>query len=105
MFSLNGTRIHETLKLDASFAAGASDNPQDDLTTVRLNASYYYRRKFGGTVGHFSTTGSVDGGLYPAGAAPGVVTSANGSPDTRGWIAEFNYLPWPNTKLSLQYTR
>jgi hypothetical protein len=34
-----------------------------------------------------------------------VTTSANGAPDTKGWIAELNYLPWLNTKLSLQYTR
>ena len=36
---------------------------------------------------------------------PGVITSANGAPDTRGWIAEVNYLPWLNTKISAQYTR
>jgi hypothetical protein len=33
-----------------------------------------------------------------------VITSANGSPDTKGWIAELNYLPWLNTKISLQFT-
>ena len=45
-------------------------------------------------------------GLYPAAApgGPGVVTSANGSPDTRGFIGEVNYLPWLNVQLSLQYT-
>ena len=46
-------------------------------------------------------------GLYPA-AAPGTagtVTSATGAPDTRGWIAELNYLPWLNTKFSFQYTK
>jgi hypothetical protein len=32
------------------------------------------------------------------------VTSANGSPDTRGWVAELNYLPWLNVKLTAQYT-
>ena len=32
------------------------------------------------------------------------MTSANGSPDTRGLIGEVNYLPWLNVKLSLQYT-
>jgi len=32
------------------------------------------------------------------------VYSANGSPDTRGWIAEVNYLPWLNVKISAQYT-
>jgi len=35
---------------------------------------------------------------------PGVITSASNSPDTTGWIAEAIYVPWLNTKLSLQYT-
>jgi len=32
-----------------------------------------------------------------------VIVSANGSPDTRGWMAEVNYLPWLNVKISAQY--
>jgi len=104
LFSVSGTRIHESMKLDASFAAGAVSKPSDDLTTIRATGTYYFRRKYGATISYFTTTGSVDPGLYPAGAAPGVITSANGSPDTKGWIAELNYLPWLNTKLSLQYT-
>jgi hypothetical protein len=105
LFSLTGTRIHESMKLDASFASGAAVNPSDDLTTIRVTGTYYYRRKLGLTLSHFSTTGSTDTALWPAGAAPGVMTSANGSPDTRGWIAELNYLPYLNTKLSLQWTK
>ena len=105
IFSLNGTRIHEAMKLNASFASQAAANPNDDLTTLRFTGTYYYKRKYGLTLSHFATTGSSDPGLYPAGAAPGVITSANGSPDTRGWIAELNYLPWLNTKLTLQFTR
>ena len=100
-----GTRIHESMSLDASFASGASANPTNTLTTTRLWATYYYRRRLGGTLGFFSTTGSVDTGLYaatPPGGA-GVITSASGSPDTRGWLAEVNYLPWLNVKLSAQY--
>jgi hypothetical protein len=104
LFTLAATHIHESMHLDASFAAGATTNPTDSLTTTRVTGTYYYRRKYGGSIMHFSTTGSVDPGLYPAGAAPGVITSANGSPDTKGWTAELNYLPWLNTKLSLQYT-
>jgi hypothetical protein len=106
LFTFAGTHIHESMMLDASFAAGGSTNPADNLTTTRFWATYYYRRRFGGTLGHFSTTGSTDSGLYPANAVggPGVVTSANGSPDTSGWIAEFNYVPWLNVKLSAQYT-
>jgi hypothetical protein len=106
IFSLEGTRIHEKMTLAASFTAGATANAADDLTTERMWATYYYQRRLGGTVGWFSTTGSADAGLYPAPAAdgPGVVTSANGSPDTRGLMGELNYLPWLNVKLSLQYT-
>ncbi len=100
LFSLNGTRIHETMNLAASFAAGGS-NASDDLTTLRLTASYYYQRKYGATVAYFSTTGTTDGNLYAPGSP--VVASANGSPDTRGWVGEINYLPWLNVKLTLQY--
>lgn len=107
LLTVAGTRIHESMNLAASFADGGSANPSNDLTTTRVWATYYYRRQIGGTLAYFSTTGSTDTGLYP-GPDPGsvgVVTSANGSPDTRGWVAEVNYLPWLNTKVALQYTR
>jgi hypothetical protein len=105
-FTLAGTHIHESMTLDASFANGGSANPKNNLSTSRLWATYYYRRKLGGTLAYFSTTGSSDAGLYPANppGGPGVVVSANGSPDTRGWMAEVNYLPWLNVKISAQYT-
>jgi hypothetical protein len=104
--TVEATRIHENMSLNASFAAGASANPANNLTTSRIWSTYYYQRRIGGTLEYFSTTGSTDAVLYPAptpGAA-GTITSANGSPNTRGWVAEVNYLPWLNTKLSLQYT-
>ena len=106
VFTVAGTHIQESMTLDASFVAGASANPKNTLSTSRLWATYYYHRRLGGTVGYFSTTGSADSALYPA-TAPGdsgVITSANGSPDTRGWMAEVNYLPWLNVKISAQYT-
>jgi len=97
------------MTLDASTLGGT--NPKDNLSTTRVWVNYYYRRKIGGTLGYFSTTGSTDPGLYPnapspvpPGGNPGVVVSANGSPDTQGWIAEVNYLPWLNVKISAQYT-
>jgi len=104
-----GTHIHESMTLDASFANGGAANPTNNLSTTRVWATYYYRRRIGGTVAYFSTTGSSDTALYPStvslpGGNPGVIVSANGSPDTRGWIAEVNYLPWLNVKISAQYT-
>lgn len=101
LFSFNGTRIHENMHLAASFLAGGALNASNDLTTLRFTGTYYYKRRYGLSLSHFSTTGSSDSSLYGAAA---VVGSANGSPDTRGWIVEANYLPWLNTKLSLQYT-
>ena len=67
-------------------------NINNDLTTLRAFATYYYKRRIGGTVGLFRTTGSTDAALAP------------NSPDTHGWIAEVNYVPWLNTKFSVQYT-
>jgi hypothetical protein len=104
IFSIAATHIHEVQTLDASFAAGASANPRGELTTSRISGTYFYRRKWGGSASYFSTTGTVDPMLYARGSAPGVITSANGCPDTRGWIVEADYLPWLNVKLSMQYT-
>jgi hypothetical protein len=92
IFTIEATHIHENQSLDASFAINLAANTSNSLNTSRAYATYYYKRKIGGTAGVFSTTGSVDATLAP------------NSPDTKGWIAELNYLPWLNTKFSLQYT-
>jgi len=105
ILTMAGTRIKEDMTLNASYAAGDAENLTDSLTTSRLYATYYYLRKYGGTLGIFSTTGSHDAGLYPLGDPPGLVTSGNGMPDTKGWSAEFDYMPWLNTRLSVQATQ
>ena len=104
--TLNGTHIHESQTYGASFPLGNTANLHDTLDTSRVTATFYYRRKLGGSIGYFSTTGNADPVLYPAPAAnsAGVVTSANGKPDTTGTITEIDYIPWLNVKLSLQYT-
>ena len=100
IFTLSGTHIHESMNLTAS----APDSAKNDLTTSRVWASYYYKRKVGGTLGYFATTGSDNPTLYSVATTSGVVTSLNGKPDTQGWMTEFNYMPWLNTRLALQYT-
>lgn len=99
--------IHEQQNWRASFPSGGIGagptpaNPTDHLDTFKAKASYYYQRKYGGSVAYFSTTGSADPGLY----APEPVTgSANGRPDTQGLILELDYLPHPQIRLALQYT-
>jgi hypothetical protein len=99
--SAQATYIKERQSLDASFANGASTNQSNDLKTLRVGGSYYLRRTYGGSLGYFSTTGSSDALRYESGTA--VDGSASGSPNSNGWIAELNYLPWQNVKLTLQY--
>ncbi len=94
------TYIHESQTLNASIIDQFAANPSNNLKTLKLTAEYYYQRKIGGSLGYFSTTGTSDALLY---AAAPVVGSANNSPNSNGYIAEVNYLPWLNVKLQLQY--
>jgi hypothetical protein len=52
-------------------------------------------------VGYFSTTGDTDAILY----SPGPVFGSNtGSPESKGFILQVDYLLKENYKFSLQYT-
>lgn len=93
--------IHEKQHLDASFAYGASASATDDLHSLKAVAEYSYRRTIGGAAGIFSTSGSADPLLYPNDGT--VNGSLAGTPDSRGYILELDYLPFLNTKLQLQY--
>ncbi len=100
LFTFLGTYIHESQTLDASFLDGFSANNSNTLNTTKLAGEYYYKRTIGGSIGYFNITGSSDPVLY----SPAPVTgSANGSPNSNGYILEVNYLPWLNTKLQAQY--
>lgn len=101
LVTLLATYIHENQHLDASYPNALVANPSDSLQTVKATAEYYYRRMIGGAAGYFSTTGSTDTLLYPNDGSVG--GSAVGSPDSRGYILEINYLPFLNTKLQIQY--
>ncbi len=100
LFSVQSTYIKERQNLDASSAL-LGTNPTNDLKTFRIAGSYYYQRKYGVSLGHFSTTGSSDAVLYAPSPTFGF---ANGSPNSNGWIAELSYIPWENVKLLAQYT-
>lgn len=94
------TYIHENQKLNASVFDQFSANASDTLKTFKLTGEYSYQRHIGGSLGYFRTSGSADTVLY---AAAPVTGSASSSPNTSGFIAEVNYLPWLNLKLQLQY--
>lgn len=108
LFTVLSTFISEKQKLDASHIDLFAQNAGNDLKTFKLVGEYSYQRMIGGSLGFFNTTGSSDTGLYPSGTTllPLPVSgSAANSPDSRGYVAEVNYLPWLNTKLQLQYVR
>jgi hypothetical protein len=100
LVSVFGTYLHENQHLDASFPNGLSQNSSDSLNTEKLAAQYYYRRKIGASLGFFNTTGTTDNVRYTA--AP-VTGSATGSPSSRGYVFEANYVPFLNVKLQVQY--
>ncbi len=101
--------IHEDQSLGASQAAGVSANSSNTLNSLRLRGTYFYSQdwsRYGATVQYFSINGSKDTGLFTG--------SAIGSPNSKGWIFELDYLPfintaplpfwpWAQVKLSLQY--
>ena len=106
--TLRANYIREFQRLDAGFATGSS-NPTDLLNTLRLTGEVTFggNNRFALSGQYFKVWGTGDPLLY---AAP---TFANNSPNSDGWIAELDYIPfglsrapgWPwfNAKLGLQY--
>jgi hypothetical protein len=109
--SVNLSIIHEKQTLDATFAAGNSASNSNHLNTFGLNVTYAYHQTWVAGVGFFDTSGSSDTGLYAPAADVG---SNNGSPDSRGYVLQVEYVPfgklnsfaspWLNLRLGLQYT-
>ncbi|HEY5896269.1 MAG TPA: cytochrome C [Burkholderiales bacterium] len=82
--------------------ATAQTNAIDRLASLRAKATYYYRNKYGINLGYFSSRGDADEILYNNGEP--IAGSANGSPDSSGYIVELNYLPLRDIRLVAQYT-
>ncbi|MEP6884606.1 MAG: cytochrome C [Gammaproteobacteria bacterium] len=100
LFTVLSTYIHENQKFDASVFDGFAQYGSNSLKTFKLAGEYTYQRTIGGSLGVFDITGGADNLLYPQAQVSGSLVN---SPDSRGYVAELNYLPWLNTKLQLQY--
>ncbi|WP_047238728.1 hypothetical protein [Chromobacterium subtsugae] len=94
VFTAQASYIHERTDWDGSQVGTTVQNPSNDLNSFRIKGSYWYQRTYGLTVGYFSETGTTDNIVYPV----------TGSPNTRGYIAELNYMIKPNWRAGLQYT-
>ncbi len=109
-FSLQASWIHEQQDWNASHPLGLTANAHDRLDSFRIKASYFYDHTYGVNLSYFNVSGTTDTGLY----APAPISgSVNGSPNSSGWIAELDYVPfmhggpdfWPwfNVRFALQY--
>jgi hypothetical protein len=109
-YTLQYTRIHERQDYRASYPAAlvgapigvgpTPANAHDTLITDKLKGTYYFDRRYGATLAFLWTHGTTDAGLYAPGSVGG---SANGKPDTQGYVLELDYLPVQNVRLMLQY--
>ncbi|RUP25982.1 MAG: cytochrome C [Curvibacter sp.] len=104
IFSLAGSLGHERQNRRASHASGEALHPVNHLQTLRLKASYLYERTYGVSLAYSEVRGSADAGLYGKvrDSATGALVSDR--PDTRSYIAEFDYNFNPQTRLIFQYT-
>jgi hypothetical protein len=65
-----------------------------DFSSYKLDGNLYLKNGLGATVGYFNSSGTED---------PDVVGSNTGKPNSSGMIYQIEYLPWYNTKFSIQY--
>lgn len=87
--------------MSASVAAGAASVTSQTENVLRVRGTYHVGQQYAFSAMPFYSTGTTDPTLYPAGAVTG---SLAGSPNTTGLLAEVDYNPWQNTRISLQYT-
>lgn len=103
VLSVRGTYLRENSKYDASATAETPTAMPGDhhLNTGNANVEYHYGNRLSGAFGWFYTSGTADTLLYAPNAISG---SANGSPKSEGYIANFSYWPVQNVDLAFQYT-
>ncbi len=94
-FTLHSSYINEKQNLNSTFADAGSQNTSNTLNKFDLDASLFLRPGVNFTLGYVNYSGSSDNVLYGY-RVP--------SPNSSGVMAQVDYLPWENTKISLQYT-
>lgn len=102
--TINGLYMAERQHLDATYASGGSSNLHDTLQAANVSVAYFYRNTWGTVLAGFVNNGSSDLTLY----------GNDGSPNTRGGMAELFWTPfgkagswaqpYANVRVGLQYT-
>jgi len=105
MLSVHASYTHEDQDIHST---GSGDSLSFD--SAKVDGTYHLGSHATATLGYFNTWG--DKGAYYPGYVNGDGDALNPTgtgmdafnPDSNGWIAQAAYLPWENTKLTLQYT-
>ena len=101
LLDVHGAYTYEKSNLGATFLAQGATTAANHLNSLKFDGTYHWTNKFTATGALFFTTGTTDPLLY----APAPLTgSNNGSPNTRGYTAQFAFWPVQNIDLSLNYT-
>ncbi|HQR49583.1 MAG TPA: hypothetical protein PL152_09610, partial [Steroidobacteraceae bacterium] len=90
---------------------GDSSGKSKTLNEFKVNAQYAYDQTHVFTGGLFDTWGPRNAAMYAPDPVDG---SANGSPNSKGYVLEFDWVPWGkltsvgqpwmNARFGLQYT-
>jgi hypothetical protein len=91
--SAHAIYIRESEDLRAGQVLGGT-LANDTLRTFRADVSYSFRDTWTPSIQIFQTTGSADVALWG---------TPNGSPDSRGYVAEIAYVPWGKSKSPFQW--
>ncbi|OIQ77383.1 hypothetical protein GALL_409240 [mine drainage metagenome] len=90
IFSLAGNLIHENQTINNNLVLANNYNKSSvDMNHLRLTGSYFYDRKYGGSIAFNHLNGD---------------TNVGSSANTQYEVFELDYMPWLNTKLLAQYT-
>ncbi|MEJ2634127.1 MAG: cytochrome C [Calditrichia bacterium] len=95
----HATYIHEKQDLDAQFEEAVRAESYK-LNSFRANANIYFLRNYAFVLGYFDISGDKNTLFYSPDPIDG---SRTGKPNSNGIIAQVDYLPWYNTRFSLQY--
>jgi hypothetical protein len=101
LLDVHGAYTYEKSNLGATFLAQGATTAANHLNSLKVDGTYHWTNKFTATGALFSTTGNTDPLLYAPAALTG---SNNGSPNSRGYIAQFAFWPVQNIDLSVNYT-
>ncbi len=103
IYTLHGSYTREKNTLDVS----APGDGTGRLSSLNLNASYFYDQTYGLSLGLFDTRGNNNAPLWNT-------VMGNNTPDSRGYTAQFDWTPWgkesswnapwANLRLGVQYT-